>query len=129
MPRETVAGYIAHIRTPTKREYAKRYARYLRHGGKDPTDPADLSYMAAQAVRMRLHELIHPARETEPEWEETEIGSQMAVFPETRIRAPEHAAPPAPGRQMGLFRRPLPSRAGFRLLRERSRAARRRGVR
>ncbi len=49
--------YIRAIRNTDKREYAVRYLDYLRAYGADP-EPVNISYMAAQAVRMRLHQLI-----------------------------------------------------------------------
>ena len=53
------SDYLRSIRNPAKRDYAKRYLEALKAG----TDPdavghsSELSYMAAQAVRMRLHDI------------------------------------------------------------------------
>lgn len=50
---EEAAAYIGRIRNLRKREYAKSYWLYLRYGGVQPSR-GELSYMAAQAVRITL---------------------------------------------------------------------------
>jgi hypothetical protein len=51
--------YIRAIRNTDKREYAIRYLDYLRAYQPDPEpERMGLSTMAAQAVRMRLHEIL-----------------------------------------------------------------------
>jgi hypothetical protein len=54
------AAYIRSIRNSLKRQYAEAFARYLANGGKGP-EPVrgELSYMAAQAVRLHLYNLTH----------------------------------------------------------------------
>ena len=54
------ARYVKSIRNPLKREYAKAWLRFLTCGGEEPLDPQGLSYMAAQAVRLNLRELVKP---------------------------------------------------------------------
>lgn len=49
--------YLAAIRNTDKREYGVRYFAYLRGAAHDP-EPVNISTMAAQAVRMRLEEII-----------------------------------------------------------------------
>lgn len=46
--------YIERIRNPLKRDYAASFYHYLLNGGKEPERPEELSYMAAQAVRLEL---------------------------------------------------------------------------
>jgi hypothetical protein len=54
-----VENYIRAIRNNIKRAYAYDYAQYLLGKRRDaPMEPTGLSYMARQAVRMQLHELI-----------------------------------------------------------------------
>ena len=48
--------YVPGIRNPDKREYGIRYLETLKRDCCDP-DPDGISHMAAQAVRMRLHEI------------------------------------------------------------------------
>lgn len=51
--------YISSIRNPGKRAYASRYWDWLTtDGGKEPDyQHADISYMAAQAVRLQLNDI------------------------------------------------------------------------
>jgi hypothetical protein len=52
------AAYIRSIRNPLKRQYAEAFARYLASGEEGPEpDRGALSYMGAQAVRLRLYDL------------------------------------------------------------------------
>jgi hypothetical protein len=48
--------YVKKIRNAAKKEYAVNYLNYLKGKGDEP-ESGNLSYMAAQAVRMRLQEL------------------------------------------------------------------------
>lgn len=61
----TVASrYIESLRSPTKKRYARDYYQWIRAGRVDadhPADPPTLSYMAAQAVRMNLDEIMPAA--------------------------------------------------------------------
>lgn len=50
-------AYIAKLRNPSKRDYARRFYMYLL-GGKEPTDTTGLSIMARQAVRMNLEAIL-----------------------------------------------------------------------
>jgi hypothetical protein len=52
-------GYIYRIRNTDKREYAIRYFNYLVGFTHEP-EPANLSTMAAQAVRMTLYDICYP---------------------------------------------------------------------
>jgi hypothetical protein len=55
--------YIKRLRNPDKRAYARLYARHLRHNavGDGPDHKShNISYMAAQAVRMDLAKLVKP---------------------------------------------------------------------
>ncbi len=62
-----VNAYLRAIRNAAKHDYANQYANFLRAqepGGhpefaSEPDRPADLSYMAAQAVRMNLRDLFN----------------------------------------------------------------------
>ena len=56
-------AYIRRIRNAAKRDYATRYWAWLSRAGPHPDEPEELSYMAAQAVRLQLHE--HAARNAE----------------------------------------------------------------
>lgn len=56
--------YIAAIRNVTKRSHASAVAHALCYGRPLPERPAGLSYMAAQAVEMRLSELYRGANLT-----------------------------------------------------------------
>jgi len=104
--RETVAAYVAGIRNPVKRGYAERYVRYLTHGGTAPSDPDDLSYMAAQAVRIRLGELLRPAAPAATvDWTPAKGGLQAEAFPEHRPLAPLPPRAVPKGEQAALFRR------------------------
>jgi hypothetical protein len=46
-------AYVRSLRSASKRAYAVAYLAYMQHGGEEP-GRGDLSYMAAQAVRLRL---------------------------------------------------------------------------
>jgi hypothetical protein len=48
--------YVGRIRNPKKRAYALSYLRFLNGLGPEP-DRGQLSYMAAQAVRIELAQL------------------------------------------------------------------------
>jgi hypothetical protein len=50
--------YIRAIRNVAKRAYAEKYLEYLRTNGVREPVPFDLSYLAAQAVRIRLDSLV-----------------------------------------------------------------------
>lgn len=50
------AKYIKGIRNAEKKQYAKDYYKYL-HERKGEPPETNLSYMAAQAVRMNIEEL------------------------------------------------------------------------
>ena len=59
-------SYINKIHNTEKRNYAEAYDRWLRHQptedpawAQEPEPPRELSYMAAQAVRMSLSELYN----------------------------------------------------------------------
>lgn len=52
-----VDRYVRAIRNANKRAYAAAYARWLQNGGDEP-DSGPISYMAAQAVRMTLDEIL-----------------------------------------------------------------------
>lgn len=51
--------YVKSIRNADKREYAQQYLTWIRAGVEcdPPKAPESLSYMAAQAVRLRLHSM------------------------------------------------------------------------
>lgn len=55
------AQYISAIRNPAKKDYAKRYQAWLESG--TPGNPPDYtcSYLAAQAVRINLHNFASAA--------------------------------------------------------------------
>lgn len=58
----TMQRYINRIRNDEKRDYATRYAIWLQRSPEDRAVvvepvPFHLSHMAAQAVRMRLHDI------------------------------------------------------------------------
>ena len=53
-----VRAYVDRIRNPAKRRYAVAYQRYLAGFDHSPARPKKLSAMAAQAVEMRLAELM-----------------------------------------------------------------------
>lgn len=48
--------YLKRIRNPFKRSYGVKYWTWLSTGGQEP-DYDDISYMAAQAVRMTLQDI------------------------------------------------------------------------
>ena len=53
--------YIKRIHNISKREYARAYLQWLRAGRpehREPLRPNNLSYMAAQAVRLELYDLV-----------------------------------------------------------------------
>lgn len=52
-------SYVRRIRNVSKRAYAEVYLQWLRAGrsGQEPLRPNNLSYMAAQAVRLELYDL------------------------------------------------------------------------
>ena len=52
--RDAATLYVRLIRNPVKRAYAAAYALHLCGVEPMPEKPAGLSYMAAQAVRLRL---------------------------------------------------------------------------
>ena len=57
---ERVNKYVKGVRNPYKKDYASEFADYLIGTGcEEPERPAELSYMAAQAVRTSLHEIIN----------------------------------------------------------------------
>lgn len=55
----TASRYIESLRSAAKKRYARHYYQYIRAGRREPSPeyPA-LSYMAAQAVRMQLDEIM-----------------------------------------------------------------------
>jgi hypothetical protein len=60
---DRVRRYVRRIRNAQKRSYADAYARYLLGERDEPTrvivqSEAGLSYMAAQAVRLELHDML-----------------------------------------------------------------------
>jgi hypothetical protein len=59
MTLDGAARYIRAIRNRVKRAYAVAYLAYRLGEGPEPADPRDLSYMAAQAVRMNLADFGH----------------------------------------------------------------------
>lgn len=64
-------NYIKRIRNRAKKRYAEMYAEFLERGGlergPEPERPKELSYMAAQAVRIELHAIYRaPASDFEP---------------------------------------------------------------
>jgi len=52
--------YVASIRNKAKRAYAVAYLAYRRGAALEP-DSGELSYMAAQAVRLRINEIFPEA--------------------------------------------------------------------
>jgi hypothetical protein len=57
---ENNQSYIKSLRSAAKRAYAKEYLEFLKAGEPEGKEPGrgTLSYMAAQAVRLQLHELV-----------------------------------------------------------------------
>lgn len=53
--------YVRSLKNADKRAYAAAYAKFLRASGEEPARPRALSTLAAQAVRMRLHEMFNKA--------------------------------------------------------------------
>lgn len=62
-----IRRYIDSIRNKAKREYAEAYYLHVIRNGQDPgafeaklaaISPADLSYMGAQSVRLKVAEII-----------------------------------------------------------------------
>jgi hypothetical protein len=80
--------YIARIRNPAKRDYARRYAEHIRNGGPAPTGYT-CSYMAAQAVRSELYKLVKPEPEAEPKPSKPRVPSH---YLSTASRVAYHAA-------------------------------------
>lgn len=63
---DNMLRYIARIRNANKKDYARRYAIWLCRSAEDrqvivEPVPFQLSYMAAQAVRMNLNEIARLA--------------------------------------------------------------------
>ena len=57
----SILAYVQGIRNRAKQDYAKEYAWYLKQGkAGDGPDRGNLSYMAAQAVRLRLETFVLP---------------------------------------------------------------------
>ena len=56
--REAAEPYIRRIRNATKRQYALDYINAFYAGTVQPDRPQDLSFMAAQGVRMNLCGMI-----------------------------------------------------------------------
>ena len=57
----TAESYVRRIRNLSKRYYAEAYLRWLQAGRpehQEPLRPANMSYMAAQAVRHNLFDLV-----------------------------------------------------------------------
>ena len=60
-------AYINRIRNFRKRAYARAFWAWLHIGFSGPEpEPGQLSYMAAQAVRMRLYGLSHKSEDPQP---------------------------------------------------------------
>ena len=57
---KVINQYIERIRNPHKRSYARAYWNWLASDScePEPEKPAELSYMAAQSVRVALVELM-----------------------------------------------------------------------
>lgn len=55
---EKTCDYMRRIRNKAKKHYAFAYWQYKLGHSIEPQQPADLSYMAAQAVRMNINELL-----------------------------------------------------------------------
>ena len=58
-PEQNATAYIKRIKNAAKRKYAMSYLAYL-YGTThlEPDDPHNLSYMAAQAVRIELRRIL-----------------------------------------------------------------------
>ena len=56
-----VEHYIRSLRNRAKKKYANSYAHFLANGNAhiEPDHPVELSYMAAQAVRCNILEIIN----------------------------------------------------------------------
>jgi len=57
-PEEKVKQYISSIHNPSKRKYAEEYFHYEQGRSQQPKRPSDLSAMGAQAVEMRIQQLL-----------------------------------------------------------------------
>lgn len=78
MTTEQAQQYIRAIRSVPKRQYAESYFRHLTTGTASPERPENLSYMAAQAVRLELSGML----ESELPFEGTDpFGSESAKVP------------------------------------------------
>ena len=55
---EKVKQYISSIHNPSKRKYAEEYFHYEQGRSQQPKRPSDLSAMGAQAVEMRIQQLL-----------------------------------------------------------------------
>lgn len=54
-----ITQYILRIKNPGKRRYAHDFLKHARGSGKEPArEIYGISYMAAQAVRMHINELL-----------------------------------------------------------------------
>jgi hypothetical protein len=63
LPSDPAYAWMRRIRNLAKRDYAERYLGWTLGIYKaEPERPASLSYMAAQAVRLRLSELLEAAK-------------------------------------------------------------------
>jgi hypothetical protein len=56
---DALNDYVKRIRNPYKKDYASEYAHFAITGGAEPPDRGPLSYMAAQAVRMNIKEIVN----------------------------------------------------------------------
>ena len=57
-PGEKVKQYINSIHNPSKKKYAEEYFHYEQGRSQQPRRPSDLSAMGAQAVEMRIQQLL-----------------------------------------------------------------------
>lgn len=56
----TAKSYVNRIRNPEKRRYGQCYLRYIRFGESLNEDSFDCSFMAKQAVRLAIAEIMEP---------------------------------------------------------------------
>lgn len=56
-----ISNYIRSINNRDKRSYAAAYMEHLRDGKPEPTRPFGLTYIGAQAVRMRMDTIVRDA--------------------------------------------------------------------
>lgn len=56
---ERIGKYIRTLRNVNKKDYASEYADYLIGTGCEEPEYGELSYMAAQAVRQSLRDIIN----------------------------------------------------------------------